>query len=53
MEAQKYNCIKATKIWTNSELVKERIDDELKKRRAVIHDERAKRRDQREAKAQE
>ena len=45
--------VQDTKIWTNSERVKERIDQELRKGKALILNKRVKWADQKEVKAEE
>ena len=45
--------VKDTKIWTNSNRIKERIDEELKKRKTVIHCGGVKWADDKEEKAEE
>ena len=45
--------VKDTKIWTNSDRVKERIDEELRKRKTVLHSEGIRWADDEEAKTEE
>ena len=45
--------VKDTKIWTNSNRVKERIDEEIKKRRAKVHCEGVRWKDDKEAKVED
>ena len=42
--------VKDTKIWTNSNRVKERVDEELRKRKTVLHSERIRWADDKDAK---